>query len=82
MIVKVLCNSKGEYLKDIFIEDLSDFLDPTPCLGVAGVWKTTNPEEAMTFYPPIKAIELKSLLRRDWDYKNIEVSKPVSKMYY
>ena len=65
MIVKVLCNSKGEYLKDIFIEDLSDFLDPTPCLGVARVWKTTNPEEAMTFYPPIKAIELKSLLRRD-----------------
>lgn len=42
MIVKVLCNSKGEYLKDVFLEDLSDPFDSTPAIGVAALWKTTD----------------------------------------
>lgn len=81
MIVKVLCNSKGEYLKDVFLEDLSDFFDPTPYIGVAGVWTTNNPEEAMIFQSSFKAIEMKSILRRDWDYVNIEISKSIGKIY-
>lgn len=50
MIVKVLCNSKGEYLKDVFLEDLSDPFDSTPAIGVAALWKTTDPNEAKIFW--------------------------------
>ena len=73
MIVKVLCNSKGEYLKDVFLEDLSDPFDSTPAIGVAALWKTTDPNEAKIFRTSTEAIHMKSILRRDWDYKNIEI---------
>lgn len=81
MIVKVLRNTKGKYLKDVFLEDFSDFFNPEPAIGVAGIWTTDNPEEAMTFRSSFKAIEMKSILQRDWDYANVEISKSTGRIY-
>lgn len=76
MWIKTFQNDKGEYLKDIFIEDLADFYDTEPCLAIAGLWTTSDPKEAMRFRTSSEAITMKSLLRKirgNWDYKNVEI---------
>ena len=58
MIIKVLQNKKGEYLKDFCLETIDDLFYPVT--GLMCYWITDNPNEAMHFYSSILAIVAKS----------------------
>lgn len=62
MIVKVLQNKKGEYLKDFCLETIDDLFYPVTGLNVLfGLQIILN--EAMHFYSSISAIVAKKLGR-------------------
>lgn len=58
MIVKVLQNKEGKYLKDFCLETIDNFINPVTILMC--YWITDNPNEAMHFYSSISAIVAKS----------------------
>lgn len=71
MIVKVLQNKEGKYLKDFCLETIDNFLNPVTVLMC--YWVTNDPREAMHFYSSNSAIVAKSWVGRDFDYKNVEI---------
>lgn len=75
MIVKVLQNKKGEYLKDFCLETIDDLFYPVT--GLMCYWITDNPNEAMHFYSSISAIVAKSWVGSGFDYKNVEINNPM-----
>lgn len=75
MIVKVLQNKKGKYLKDFCLETIDDLLYPVTVLMC--YWVTDDPNEAMHFYSSNSAIVAKSWVRQcGFDYKNVEINNP------
>lgn len=71
MIVKVLQNKEGKYLKDFCLETIDNFFNQVTVLMC--YWVTDDPKEAMHFYSSNSAIVAKSWVRRDFDYKNVEI---------
>lgn len=77
MIVKVLQNKKGKYLKDFCLETIDNFLNPVTVLMC--YWVTDDPNEAMHFYSSNSAIVAKSWVGQcGFDYKNVEINDPLS----
>ena len=71
MIVKVLQNKEGKYLKDFCLETIDNFFNPVTVLMC--YWVTDDPKEAMHFYSSNSAIVAKSWVRHGFDYKNVEI---------
>lgn len=71
MIVKVLQNKEGKYLKDFCLEEIDELLYSS--VGLMCYWVTDGPREAMHFYSSISAIVAKNWVGRDFDYKNVEI---------
>lgn len=71
MIVKVLQNKEGKYLKDFCLEEIDELLYSS--VGLMCYWVTDDPREAMHFYSSISAIVAKNWVGRDFDYKNVEI---------
>lgn len=71
MIVKVLQNKEGKYLKDFCLETIDNFFNPVTVLMC--YWVTDDSKEAMHFYSSNSAIVAKSWVGRGFDYKNVEI---------
>lgn len=71
MIVKVLQNKEGKYLKDFCLEEIDELLYSS--VGLMCYWVTDDLREAMHFYSSISAIVAKNWVGRDFDYKNVEI---------
>lgn len=73
MIVKVLQNKEGKYLKDFCLETIDHLFRPVT--GLMCYWVTDDPNEAMHFYSSNSAIVARSWVgRHRFDYKNVEIS--------
>lgn len=71
MIVKVLQNKEGKYLKNFCLEEIDEVLYSS--IGLMCYWVTDNPHEAMHFYSSNSAIVAKSWVGHGFDYKNVEI---------
>lgn len=72
MIVKVLQNKEGKYLKDFCLEEIDELFHLVT--GLMCYWVTDDPKEAMHFYSSNSAIVAKSWVRQlGFDYKNVEI---------
>ena len=77
MIVKVLQNKEGKYLKDFCLETIDHLFHPVT--GLMCYWVTDDPNEAMHFYSSNSAIAAKRWVAQcGFDYKNVEVNNPMS----
>nr|DAT77764.1 MAG TPA: hypothetical protein [Caudoviricetes sp.] len=75
MIVKVLQNKEGKYLKDFCLETIDHLFRPVT--GLMCYWVTDDPNEAMHFYSSNSAIVARSWVgRHRFDYKNVEINNP------
>ena len=75
MIVKVLQNKEGKYLKDFCLETIDHLFRPVT--GLMCYWVTDDPNEAMHFYSSNSAIVVRSWVgRHRFDYKNVEINNP------
>lgn len=72
MLVKVLVNNKGEYLKDYALEAFFDFFPSRTSVGLMGQWTTTDPREAMHFWTSMDAIVARNW-NKSFNYKNVEI---------
>lgn len=74
MIVKVLQNKEGKYLKDYGLETVMDSILDGPVTGLMCYWVTDDPKEAVHFYSSNSAIVAKSWVGQlGFDYKNVEI---------
>ena len=73
MIVKVLQNKEGKYLKDYCLETIMDSIFDDPVTGLMCYWVTDDPKEAMHFYSSSSAITVKGIVKHGFDYKNVEI---------
>nr|DAG84009.1 MAG TPA: hypothetical protein [Caudoviricetes sp.] len=71
MIVKVLQNKEGKYLKDFCLEEIDELFYSS--VGLMCYWVTDDPREAMHFYSSNSAIVAKSWVGHGFDYKNVEI---------
>ena len=71
MIVKVLQNKEGKYLKNFCLEEIDEVLYSS--VGLMCYWVTDDPREAMHFYSSNSAIVAKSWVGHGFDYKNVEI---------
>lgn len=71
MIVKVLQNKEGKYLKNYCLETVDELF--CSVTGLMCYWTTDDPKEAMHFYSSNSAIVAKSWVGKGFDYKNIEI---------
>lgn len=71
MIVKVLQNKEGKYLKDFCLEEIDELFYSS--IGLMCYWVTDNPHEAMHFYSSSSAITVKGIVKHGFDYKNVEI---------
>lgn len=71
MIVKVLQNKEGKYLKGFCLEEINELFYSS--VGLMCYWVTDDPCETMHFYSSISAIVAKSWVGHGFDYKNVEI---------
>lgn len=71
MIVKVLQNKEGKYLKDFCFETIDYLFHPVT--GLMCYWVTDDPKEAMHFYSSSSAITVKWIVKHGFDYKNVDI---------
>lgn len=71
MIVKVLQNKEGKYLKNFCLEEIDELFYTS--VGLMCYWVTDDPCEAMHFYSSSSAITVKGIVKHGFDYKNVEI---------
>lgn len=71
MIVKVLQNKEGKYLKDYCLETINELFHSVT--GLMCYWVTGDPHEAIHFYSSNSAMVAKSWVGQGFDYKNVEI---------
>lgn len=77
MIVKVLQNKEGKYLKSFTLEVIDELF--CPATGLLCYSSTDDPNEAMHFYSSSSAIVAKNWVGHcGFDYKNVEINNPLS----